>query len=58
MRNSRIIGCRLSHAEADLVEAYAAATGEFVSHVIRRAVLREVREVRAAVAATPQPRDR
>lgn len=47
----RTLGCRLPNEEAALVETYAAASGEFVSHVIRRAVLREVREAMALGAA-------
>lgn len=40
---TQVVAARLPAAEAAEVEAYAAASGEFVSHVIRRAVLREVR---------------
>jgi hypothetical protein len=39
----RTLSVRLPAAEAAEVEAFAAAGGEFVSHLIRRAVLREVR---------------
>jgi hypothetical protein len=50
-KSHRSLSCRLPESEAELVEAYAAASGDFVSHVIRRAVLREVREAVAVGAA-------
>jgi hypothetical protein len=52
-RTTRILGCRLPVDDAAMVEAYANASGQFVSDVIRRAVMREVREVRAAIGAAP-----
>ncbi len=53
MPASRTLGCRLPSGEAAMIEAYAAATGQPVSTMIRRAVMREVREVRAAIGAAP-----